>query len=457
MVNGSSISNSPSVNPCPQHQSRPEPSVVLNDCTDGNGNNPPTPVNTPTMDHGNEKDSEFVREWHNRFTSATSFVEFSRLCDLFAAEVASKGKEISGNNPTRGRPIPNPRNRPNGRVPLSNRRRLQFNPRDAKRIQILYRLSKKRAARQILKENNTSYSGTKERAEQYFSETFSPSTINIDAVTASLNEHVPSTNEDPSLMAPIANKEIKSKLRSMSNSAPGRDKVEYRHLKLVDPNCKFLGAIFNKCLKENKIPATWKQSTTILIYKKGPADDPSNFRPIALMSCIYKLFTSILSSRVSSFAIANGLISSHQKSAKPSEGCHEHTFTLQSAVADCKRNQKNCFFAWLDLRNAFGSISHDAIYTTLNHMGFPGQLIELLKDIYTDAETVVKLSKDQETNPVHVNAGVKQGCPISPILFNLTTELLIRVVQSRCNENSALRSNFMVTPSMFWHMLTTWY
>ena len=69
-------------------------------------------------------------------------------------------------------------------------------------------------------------------------------------------------------------------------------------------------------------------------------------------------------------------------------------------------------------------------------MGFPDQLIELVKDIYTDAETVVKLSKGQETNSIHVNAGVKQGCPISLILFNLTTELLIRVVQSRCNENS---------------------
>ena len=54
-------------------------------------------------------------------------------------------------------------------------------------------------------------------------------------------------------------------------------------------------------------------------------------------------------------------------------------------------------------------------------MGFPDQLIELVKDIYTDAGTVVKLSQDQETNPIYVSAGVKQGCPISPILFNLTT------------------------------------
>ena len=236
----------------------------------------------------------------------------------------------------------------------------------------------------------------------------------------------------------MSNKEIKDKLKCMSNSAPGKDKVEYRHLKLVDPNCDILGLIFNKCLEEKKIPLSWKQSTTILIYKKGSSDVPSNFRPIALMSCIYKLFTSILSSRISKFAINEELISTEQKSAKPSEGCHEHSFTLQSVVADCKRNQKNCFFAWLDLRNTFGSIYHDAIYTTLEHMGFSESLISLIRDIYTDSTTVIRTKKDEETDPIPVHAGVKQGCPVSPILFNLTTELLIRTAKSRCDKNSSI-------------------
>lgn len=410
-----------------------EPPVALSGCTVGDRDKYNTTGSTRS-NNSRGKDSEFVRQWHHRISSAASFEDFSTSCGLFAEDVVTKGKEMSSNS--RGRPTPNPRNRPNGRVANRNRRPLQFNPRDAKRLQILYRLSKKRAARQVLNDSNTPYSGTKDRAEQYFTETFSPSSVDLDELLHSLCNHVPSAAEDPSIMAPMTQKEIKSKLTSMSNSAPGKDKVEYRHLKLVDPNCKVLGAIFNKCLSEHKIPATWKSSTTILIYKKGPGDDPSNFRPIALMSCLYKLFTSILSARVSNFAINNNLLSSQQKSARPSEGCHEHTFTLQSVVADCKRNRKNCFFAWLDLRNAFGSVSHDAIYVTLKHMGFSEQLIDLVKDIYTDAETVVKLSKDEETDPIMVNAGVKQGCPISPILFNLTTELLIRTVQSRCNENS---------------------
>ena len=156
------------------------------------------------------------------------------------------------------------------------------------------------------------------------------------------------------------------------------------------------------------------------------------------MSCIYKLFTSLLASRLSSFAIDQKLLSDTQKSARPSEGCHEHTFTLQAVIADCKRNNKNCFMAWLDLRNAFGSISHEAIYTTLQHMGIPEDMIALVKDIYTDASTTIKTSANVETIPINIKAGVKQGCPLSPILFNLTTELLIRQVTLKCDEDKKI-------------------
>ena len=439
-LNGSSLVHDNPSNPTdnlannPNNISDLEPSVALSGSTVGDSDDSNAANSHSQSQNSREKESEFVCHWYDRISSAASFDDFSASCGQFAGEVVTKGKDMSANY--HGRPVPNPRNQPHGRIPNSNRRPLQFNPRDAKRLQILYHLSKKRAARQVLNDNNTPYSGTKDRAEQYFNETFSPPTVDLDELLASLSVHVPSAAEDPSIMALMTQKEIKSKLRSMSNSAPGKDRVEYRHLKLVDPNCKVLGAIFNKCLCERRIPARWKNSTTILIHKKGPGDDPSNFRPIALMSCLYKLFTSILSAGVSDFAISNNLLSSQQKSARPSEGCHEHTFTLQSVVADCKRNRKNCFFAWLDLRNAFGSVSHDAIYVTLKHMGFSPHFINLVKDIYTDAEMVVKLSKDQETDPIKVNAGVKQGCPISPILFNLTTELLIRSVQSRCSENS---------------------
>ncbi len=144
-------------------------------------------------------------------------------------------------------------NHPNRKEVNNIRPRVLPNPIAARRIQTLYRLSKKRAARQILNDNNTVYSGTKEQAKDYFTKTFSNNHINIDEVLESLNRHVPTANEDPTVMEAMSEKIIKTKLKNMSNSTPGKDRVEYRHLRQVDPDCKVLACIFNKCLAQKQI------------------------------------------------------------------------------------------------------------------------------------------------------------------------------------------------------------
>jgi hypothetical protein len=438
-------------NPAPppdSHDNRSAPSQSVDSDTEARVSftgvtvvDPSVPAKTPEEIpfHPNpdaENVTDFVSIWSSKTSSASDFGEFSNVCEALAPAVVEKGKGMSNNTSGRRR-IPRPApHRPNRRSPHPHRTRPQNNPIEARRLQTLFRLSKKRAARQILKDNNAVYSGSKDQAHQHFSDTFATKHADIDELVHSLRDHVPSAREDPNLMAPLTDREIRRKLMSTPNSAPGKDKVEYRHLKLVDPGGSLLQLVFNRCLSEKNIPFIWKHATTIPTYKKGDSSDPSNFRPTALMSCLHKLFTSLMAARAPKFAVDNNLMSSEQKSARPSEGCHEHTPTLQSIVADCKRNNKNCFFAWLDLRNALGSISHEATHPTLTHMGFPEPLVDLIKDIYSDATTTVKTSKSDETDSIEVNAGVKQGCPISPILFNPSSELLIRSIAPKCNENS---------------------
>ncbi len=148
------------------------------------------------------------------------------------------------------------------------------------------------------------------------------------------------------------------------------------------------------------------------------------------MSCIYKLFMSIMANRLVNYSIDNNFMSSSQKSARPNEGCYEHTYILQSLVLDAKHHQKNLFLAWLDLRNAFGSIPHDVITITLSHLGVPDSVVNLVKNVYTNASTEVR-TPTGTTPSIHINAGVKQGCPLSPILFNLCIEIILRVVSTR--------------------------
>ena len=375
----------------------------------------------------NGKLCDFQKKWIDIFSSNCSWDEFCGNCSNFAYDSKSFIVDKTSTKPHNPAPNNIPHQPP--KRPPVGRGFHRFDKAEAQKIQALYYYSKKKATRKILADNSPTYTGSINSAEAYFRESFSFKPCDINILKEALRKHVPSTELDESLFFDPTKEEIQSKLRSTSNTSPGPDHVEYRHLKKVDPSGEILYLIFKRCFKEKNVPPAWKSAITILIHKKSSTDDAANFRPIALMSCIYKLLMGIITKRLTAWAISNDLLSKEQKSARPGEGCYEHTFLLQSIVGDARRLQKNIFQSWLDLRNAFGSIAHQVISTTLEHMGAPLPLVEFIMNSYTNASTKI-LTSGGFTDEIPVLAGVKQGCPLSPILFNLCIELIIRSIKS---------------------------
>lgn len=176
--------------------------------------------------------------------------------------------------------------------------------------------------------------------------------------------------------------------------------------------------IYNICLINKKIPIAWKTSTTTLIYKQGDWEDPGNWRPIALQPTIYKIYDTILASHLAQFCIDNSTISPLQKSFMLIEGCFEHCFLMNSMFEDSKQCRKDLHLVWLDLQNAFGSIPHSVL---MSRLSIPPHFISLCKDgSYTRYRCAAGLS----TN-IRQTVGVKQGCLLSPLLFNLALQGLL--------------------------------
>ena len=281
----------------------------------------------------------FHEKWSAILEADSTWAVFSAHCNSFPDEAKTLASTLYATSANR--PGPRVPNRPPGRRPPHGRPHTRFNAAEAQRLQSFYRHSKKRAIRKILDDDSPNFSGPANAAETFFTNIFAAKPCDIAALKQSLNNVVPSVKCDESLFhAPLA-QEIRQKLRSAANTSPGPDRVEYRHLKRVDPNCKLLALIFARCVESRDVPSEWKTAVTILLHKKGPTDDASNFRPIALMSCIYKLLMSVLAKRLPSWAIDNELLSPEQKSARPSEGCYEHTYLLSSVVADTRSRPRN--------------------------------------------------------------------------------------------------------------------
>ena len=157
--------------------------------------------------------------------------------------------------------------------------------------------------------------------------------------------------------------------RSKSSSTPSPfDQVSYLIFKRCPSLRIALLDLFNACWSQSVIPTQWKMAAIKLIPKSSAVDEPSspsNFRPIALTSCIGKLFTTILRNCRLDYMTGNGFLNcSIQKafmSATP--GCVEHHCKLAAILAEERKKHKSLAVCWL---NAYGSVHHSILCRTLS-------------------------------------------------------------------------------------------
>ena len=98
-------------------------------------------------------------------------------------------------------------------------------------------------------------------------------------------------------------------------------------------------------------------------------------------------------------------------------------------MEDARRKRRPLHLVWFDLRNAFGSVPHELLWFSLRSVGVPDEVASILMDIYEGSSFKVRTAGGL-TEEIPQERGVKQGCPISPLVFNLAIEGLIRGIKS---------------------------
>jgi hypothetical protein len=102
------------------------------------------------------------------------------------------------------------------------------------------------------------------------------------------------------------------------------------------------------------------------------------------------------------------------------------------------------YLAFIDLRKAFDSVPRDVLWQVLRAYGVPPLLVELVSDLHTGTLAAVRLGS-QKGEPFSVSCGVRQGCIIAPLLFNVFIDFVVRQALARmpstCGVSFALRAN----------------
>ena len=234
----------------------------------------------------------------------------------------------------------------------------------------------------------------------------------------------------------ITKAEVFRSMRSLKMSkAAGIDGILNEMIKagantLLDPFC----SLFNKILAHQHFPKAWRTSTLSPLYKKGDCLDTNNYRGIAVSSSLSKLFLSILQKRLLDFSSKHSLIPECQIGYKPNTCTSDHILTLKNIIDKyIKRSRRTLLFVcFVDFKSAFDTVWRNAMLYKLLKMGIGGNFLGVIESMYQDVLYCVKI-EGYISETIKSSVGVKQGCVLSPLLFNLFLSDLPDIFSDSCD------------------------
>ncbi|KAK6760967.1 hypothetical protein RB195_022150 [Necator americanus] len=217
--------------------------------------------------------------------------------------------------------------------------------------------------------------------------------------------------EDGHVITEVLPSEIRHAIMSVRNrTASGPDRIKLEQLKNLPPVLiNTLARIFTRYLSECKVPKQWKTSKTVLLYKKRDSHDIGNYRPICLLSVIYKLFTRVILNRIEN--VLDEGQPCEQSLFRKGFGTIDHIRTVSKLIEVSREYKMPLCLTFIDLKKAFDSFETEAVMEALDNQGVTTQCIKVLRESYSNFTSGI--SSFYKNIIIDVEEGVRQGDTIT--------------------------------------------
>ena len=153
-----------------------------------------------------------------------------------------------------------------------------------------------------------------------------------------------------------------------------------------------------------------------------------NYRGITLLNVGYKILARILAVRLQRTMERERMFSVGQAGFRMGKTTHLHILALRMFAEEQRRQEKEGLIAFVDLKKAYDSVEHWALDRAATKLGFKGKSRELLRMMVRDSQVKV-ITPYGLTEEIELKRGIKQGCPLSPLLFILFLEPLMKRIE----------------------------
>lgn len=199
-----------------------------------------------------------------------------------------------------------------------------------------------------------------------------------------------------------------------------------------------IGNLLNLCWNQEQIPEEWKISLITPIHKKNDSLNCNNYRGIALLNITYKILSLILLKRI--HPLSEDLINEYQYGFRTGRSTVDQIFTLRQICEKAWEYNKKAHILFIDFIKAYDSIHRKTLLNILKEFHFPQKLINLISMCINETYAKVKTSY-MVSEKFIIHSGLRQGDPLSPVLFNLVLEKISRDFEKSLNREGFIMGN----------------
>jgi len=192
---------------------------------------------------------------------------------------------------------------------------------------------------------------------------------------------------------------------------------------------QWLHRVITAVWASGQAPAAWKSARLVPIFKKGDKQQPDNYRGVTLLAAAGKVYVQVLHQRIHGHL--NSQLLDGQNGFRPGRGTGDALFCMRRMIELSRDYNTPLHTAFVDFRKAFDSVSRSVLWQLLRARGVGGKLVEMIQDLYNGCQAQVAAG-GHLSQPFPMSTGVRQGCPMSPTLFNVFIDFLARLVTQRC-------------------------
>lgn len=253
--------------------------------------------------------------------------------------------------------------------------------------------------------------------------------FNFNVITKNLEFPLLDNQDNIILNSDFTLQELEEAFKNINkNSAPGLDGLPFEfYLSFQDILNPILIRIFNLMKYSNLKPNSFKENVTILLPKIDDPITPKDYRPITMANSDTKLFSKILVNR---FKKVLNIIIDEDQSGLPNRNIQDAIIYIKNTFDLASSKNLKLILAFLDFEKAYDNLFHDFIILCLLKFNFTKNFCQNIKTlILSDNFSYLNINNVLSDNFFFLK-GVKQGCPLSPILFNTGIEIFAIMIRS---------------------------